>query len=398
MSLIAFISALTGSTTGEVPGGGGGGTGPYTATTVEGVVYQNGGESFGYNGFPYPLNNVSDGSLITSWKKSSEHALAGEVAVARSIDGGATWTKGAVKVDGTAITADTLTMYKMRTSNYIILAWQTFAATPNITYFARILEADFIANVAHPNFTSCGSVTYAHANHKGYHFDNPIELPSGKMRLAYYTLPDSGYTGSKAGWVDSTDNGATWALGNDIVVKTGGSFPNGMISESCPVITFMGATDATTKVVVLCRNEEYGYWTHCASANGGNSFAVDTTWNFGYELGTISSTPVSSILHGGNVYVVCGTRETSGGTDSFKLKWLIIPPDDLWENVHPLGVTAVVHSYTPNASTYNLDVIHWGYPIVFHDWAGKLWCHVYDSNDGGFVLNKEKIHQLKIAD
>jgi hypothetical protein len=395
MSLVAFISSLTGSTTGE---SGGGSTGPYNATTVEGVVYQNGGETFGYNGFPYPLNNVSDGSLITSWKKSSEHALAGEIAVARSIDGGATWTKGAVKVDGVAITADTLTMYKMRTSNYIILAWQTFAATPNITYFARITEANFIANFPNPNFTSCGSVTYTHANHKGYHFDNPIELPSGKMRLAYYTLPDSGFTGSKAGWVDSTDNGATWAVGNDIVVKSGGGFPNGVISESCPVITFMGATDATTKVVVLCRNEEYGYWTHCASANGGNSFAVDTVWNFGYEFGTVSSIPVSSILHGGNVYVVAGTRESSGGIDSFKLKWLIIPPDDLWENVHPLGVTANVHSYTPNASTYNLDVIHWGYPIVFHDWEGKLWCHVYDANDGGFVLNKEKIHQLKIAD
>lgn len=396
MSLALFISSLVGSATGE--GGTGGGGGPYNATTVEGVVYQNTGDAQGYNGFPYPLNNVSDGSLITFWKKSSDHAGAGAVALSRSIDGGVTWSAPvSVKVGGSVISADTLTAYKMRTSNYVILAWQTFAVTPDITYFARILESDLIANIAAPNFTACGSVTYGYANHKGYHFDNPIELPSGKMRLAYYSFPDTGYTGTKAGWVDSSDNGATWALGNDIVVKTGGAFPNGNISESCPVITHMGVTDATTKVVVISRNEEYGYFTHSASSDGGNTFTIDTTWNFGYEFGSISSIPVSSILHGSSVYVVAGTREVSGGVDAFKLKWLIISPDDLFANTHPLGVTANVHTYTPNASTYNMDVIHWGYPIVFHDWAGELWCHVYDATDGGFVLNKEKIHQLKIA-
>lgn len=394
MSLIAQIAGLNGKTTGSSGGGGG----PYNEPTVEGVVYQNTAETQGYNGFPYPLSNVSDGSIISFWKKSGDHAGAGQVKLGRSIDGGLSWAYGVAKVDGTEISNDTLTVYKMRSSNYVIMAWQTFAVTPNVVYFARILESDLIANITSPNFTSCGSVTFTHANHKGYNFDNPIELPSGKMRMCYYTFPDSGFTGGKIGWIDSTNNGASWSLGNDIVNKTGGSFPNGLVSESCPVITHMGASDATTKVVVLSRNEEYGYWTHSASSDGGDTFTTDTTWNFGYEFGTVSSIPVSSILHNNLVFVVAGTREVSGGVDNFKLKWLAIDPDDLFANTHPLGVTAFVHSYTPNASTYNMDVIHWGYPIVFHDWAGILWCHVYDAVDGGFLLNKEKIHQLKIAD
>jgi hypothetical protein len=401
MSLLKFMTCFGGNATPPIPGegggGGGGGSETYTAPTVEGVVYTSPADVQGYNGFPYPLSKVSDGSLITFWKKSSTHAGAGEVACARSINGGLTWTKGAVKVGGSFISADTLTVYKMRSSNYVILAWQTFAITPNVTYFARILESDLIANIATPNFTACGSVNYNHTNHKGYHFDNPIELPSGKLRLAYYTLPDSGFTGSKAGWVDSTDNGATWALGNDIVVQSGGGFPNGIISESCPVITHVGATDSTTKVVVLCRNEEYGYWAHCKSANGGDTFTKDTTWNFGYEFNSYQI-PLSSRLHvDGLVYVAAGTREASAGINQFKLKWLMLTPDTLYNNTHPLGVSPVVHSYVPNSSTYNVDVIHWGYPILFHDWQDELWCHVYDYKDGGFVSDKLKIHQLKIA-
>lgn len=392
MTFINNIIAILGSgSTSE-----GGGT-IYNETTVEGVVYQNTADVQGYNGFPYPLSNVNDGSLITFWKKSGDHVSAGPVAMSRSITGGLSWSAPvAVKVDGSTISADTLTAYKMRTSNYIILAWQTFAITPNITYFARILEADLIANISAPNFTSCGSVTYTHANHKGYHFDNPIELPSGKLRLAYYSLADIGFTGSKAGWVDSSDNGATWALGNDIVVKSGGSFPNGNISESCPVITHMGVTDGSTKVVVLCRNEEYGYWTHCKSSDGGDTFTIDTTWNFGYEFGAISATPASSVEINGNVYVIVATREVVGGINDFKLQWLTIPADDLYNNTHPLGLTPTVHSYDPNCNTYNIDVIHWGYGIGFKVWNGDLWCHIYDAVDGGYVANKEKIHQLKI--
>jgi hypothetical protein len=395
MSILYIINKMNGGVSGSTSIGGGVSG---NVATIEGVVYTSPLEVQGYNGFPYPLSNVSDFSLITFWKKSSTHAGAGEVSIARSIDGGVTWTKGAVKVGGNYINADTLTVYKMRSSSYIILAWQTFAITPNVTYFARILESDLIANITTPNFTACGSVTYSHANHKGYHFDNPIELPSGKLRLAYYTLPDSGYTGSKAGWVDSSDNGNTWAIGNDIIVQTGGGFPNGVISESCPVITHVGATDATTKVVVLCRNEEYGYWAHCKSSNGGNTFTKDTTWNFGYELDSYQF-PFSSKLHtDGFVYVCAGTRATSGGVNNFKLQWLKLPPDTLYNNTHPLGVTPVAHSYVPNSSTYNVDVIHWGYPVLFHDWQDKLWCHVYDYKDGGYVADKLKIHQLKISD
>jgi hypothetical protein len=403
MSLLSIISRMSGAPVivsgggdpgGGDPGGGGGTT--YFEPTIEGLVYQSPTDVQGYNGFPYPLSNVSDHSLITFWKKSSTHAGAGEVAIARSINGGLTWTKGAVKVGGSFISADTLTVYKMRSSNYVILAWQTFAITPNVTYFARILESDLIANISTPNFTACGSVNYSHVNHKGYNFDNPIELPSGKMRMCYYTLPDSGFTGSKAGWIDSTDNGASWSIGNDIVVKSGGTFPNGNISESCPVITHVGATDGTTKVVVLSRNEQYGFWTHSKSSDGGNTFTTDTTWNFGYEFGgSVGSIPVSSILFNGNVYVVAGTREAPGAVNAFKLKWLIIPPDALYNNTHPLGLTPVVSSYVPNSSTFNTDVIHWGYPIVFIDWQNKLWCHVYDYVSP-YIADKLKIQQLLI--
>lgn len=393
MSVLPILTSFVGTVSPvEAPGGP-----TYTAPTIEGLVYVSPTDTNGYNGFPYPLSNVSDGSLVTFWKKSGNHVAAGEVACARSIDGGATWTKGAVKVGGTFISADTLTAYKMKASNYVILAWQTFAITPNVTYFARILESDLLANITAPNFTACGSVTYNQPNHKGYHFDNPIELPSGKLRLAYYTLPDAGYAGSKAGWVDSTDNGATWALGNDIVVQSGGGFPNGVISESCPVITEVGATDDTTKVVILCRNEDYGYWTHVKSADGGNTCIKDTTWNFGYEFDSYQL-PFSSKLHSdGFVYVVAGTRNAPGGADNFKLQWLKLTPSALYNNTHPLGVSPVASSYVPNSSTYNVDVIHWGYPVLFHDWQGELWCHVYDYKDGGYVADKLKIQQLKVA-
>lgn len=374
------------------------GGGTFNVPTIEGVVFTSPSDSWGYNGFPYPLSNVSDGSLITTWKKSGNHAAAGDAACARSTNGGATWTKGTIYVGGVQVLCDTLTVYKMRTSNYVIIAWQHFATTPDVVFFGRILESDLIANITAPDFTSCGSVTIGHANHKGYNFDNPIELPSGKLRMCYYTFPDSGFTGGKIGWIDSTDSGSTWGLGSDIVVKSGGSFPNGLVSESCPVITEMGTMDSNTKVVVISRNEEYGYWTHSRSADGGDTWITDTTWNFGYEFGTVSSIPVSSILHNGMIYCVAGTRETPSGVNDFKLKWLIVDPTDFFFNTHPLGVTPVVHSYTPNSSTYGVDVIHWGYPIVFHDWEGKLWCHVYDYKDGGFTLDKLKIHQLKIAD
>lgn len=396
MSLLSIISTIGGSISGSSPGGGGG---PYNEPTIEGVVYTSPLDVAGYNGFPYPLSNVSDGSLITFWKKSGDHAGAGLIKIARSIDGGANWVTGTVKVDGVDQTNDTLTLYKMRTSDYIIMAYQTFAVTPNVVYFARILESDLLANPTAPDFTSCGSVTFSHANHKGYNFDNPIELPSGKLRMCYYTFPDGGYTGGRIGWIDSEDNGATWAEGPIIVSKSGGAFPNGLVSESCPVITHMGTLDSNTKVVVLSRNEEYGYWTHSASADGGETWTTDTTWNFGYEFdGAISSIPVSSMLHNGMVYCVIGSRDAPGAVNDFKLQWLIIDPDDLFANTHPLGVTANEHAYVPNSSTYNVDVIHWGYPILFKDWAGELWCQVYDYVDGGYIENKLKIHQLKIAE
>lgn len=400
---------------GVTPTGGGGGI-PSGSPLVDNVVfYTSPGETAGYNafGYAYMTNNYW---VLNGFKKSDNHVAEGDFAIAYSLDGGVTSTLTTVKTGAGDVQTSQGTFYVDNVSGYMYAL--TIQAANNPSGFKlidcyRILITDWQTDPAGALWTSVGQLDIAGYDNTlvvGDLWGDVIKLPSGKIRVPVHLKNDS-INRHVAKWIDSSDDGATWSWGNNILDRTAtGAFPNNPFSEINPIITHVGGTDATTKVVIRLRNEAPTtvFWTHVKSPDGGDTCTVDTTNAYGYEFDATPPIPISGRLSptSGNVIDVTGTRQTISGSNHFDIEWCEYDPDDVYNNPNP-KTSAVLHDdFLTGTDIYcnvtgNIE-IHFGYPMTFiNQFDGSMWIHFYDVHYpdtdwlGGVI--KTRIRQKKIT-
>jgi hypothetical protein len=379
------------------------------ATTVTDTGY--------YEAFPMPEQYI-DGSLLTLWKKSGDHASAGALILSRSIDGGTTWVHDQVNVGGTLIESAAHS-FCVLSDGRLIIAYQDDELYTSVKFAYRDgLSGAFTAGTTY----SFGA---------GYSSSpSPVKMkvmPSGKIYFGYYKF---GLTTNPAiiGFLESTDDGETFVLGPQIFSRTtqatASPYTDWKGHEFGFEITHNTGTDATCKMIALVRvnlpDEGGTYYMHFKSADGGDTWTYDSTedaGSFNNDLGALVSGPFSRHLfysflasnspvdiklhHDGYVYVVNGERNAAEG---YKLKYCKALPDDAYANVwddwtRPTEVKAYI--------AVSGESIDCGYPVLFHvkasedDVVPELWCQDYDRSALANTVNGDprcKIMQVKIVD
>jgi hypothetical protein len=386
------------------------------------VFYTSPSEAAGYTAFGYPTV-LGDGSVIIAAKKSDNHAGQGNFVIVRSTDGGQTSSLTTIKTSGGDIETSQGSFFRDAVNGYLYCL--TIDATlsgnsPNFTKIEtyRILESAFLANPSTATWTQTTTIDFT-----GYEtgmviadlWGSPIQLPSGKVMVPM-SLRNTSTARTIGLFLETSNAGSTWSIGVEFADRVGsGGFPGSSINECNPVIVEVGASDATTKIVVLARAVSHGYWIHFKSSDGGSTWTEDVTNAFGYRYdnggGTITTgapanIPIDSKLHSdGYIYSVIGYRGTVGGNNINKLVALKMLAADFFANTS-YPASAVTWDVVGEADVYNdvinEDEIHWGYPMLFFAPNGSLWAHYYDTHDpssewlGG--LEKTRIMQVKIAD
>lgn len=353
-------------------------------TTLDAVV----ANEFYYNGFPWP-GCLSNGALITIYKRSLTHAGAGAMIFAKSFDGGATWDKKIVKVgftDLTAISNLSLNVFNDR----IIICWNE-GSSSHIYHFAYSDNGGY-------SWVSGGTVTLSLTGYSSAVFSKPQKLPSGKLLQAYYAMPSDPVTNPYlAGFIQSTDNGVSWSQANTIASQmrklpeedgnTAVANGRGAFTEVCLVITHFGVSDATTKMVAYLRNEDYGGFTHYKSSDGGATWTRSTNGTFcvatpAFET-PIANRPVHMINYSGTMYIFCGNRKPG----DYGVEYITCTPNQLYANdiFNYSGVTRV---YNGLADTLASDV-DFGYTEPFIDANGQLAVQFYDANPAYTIAGED---------
>lgn len=335
--------------------------------------------SFKYSAFPYPdcfLGSYQRGTIVSLYKESETHGGSGPLMIARSKNGGVTWNKWQVNVGGLISTvAMSLAVY----GNRIYIAWNLSSAT-NEYYFAY-------SDNAGDTWTSAGSVTLSLTGYASILFQKIQRLTSGKLLQAYYTIPaDPVADPYIQGFIQSTDNGVSWAQGPIInsqfaklASETAGealAAGRGVVAEPCIMITEVGASDATTKMIAYLRNEEYAGFTFCYSSNGGTTWARQTGVVMTNFDPTSYRRPVSMINYNGTMYIFCGNRALG----DFGSEYITCTPAQLFAN-DKANYSAVTRFHDGVADTY-ASANDYGYTNPFIDEAGQLVAQGYDADPG----------------
>lgn len=344
-----------------------------------------------YNGFPFPYQ-LSNGTIISIYKKSGDHASKGPMTIARSTNGGTSWTESQITVGVTAIECAALSV-GILSSGRIVIGYQDDIAYTSLKF--AYSDDNGVTWTA-----SASTLT----NGTGLSF-SPVKmriLPSGKILCGYYT----GYGAledAEIGFVTSTDNGATWAFGptiyndhDDSVFGMSKGYEFGF-----EIVTNTG-TDATCNLLALVRHASAGVYMHYKSVDGGTTWTTDTVTedapgsynrHYLYNLGSASNqAPCDIVVHLGNVYVVTGYRDATNG---YELRYITASVANALENnfYNWSAVTTVL--------TTAINDVHFGYPICFTDWQGELWCQYYDVSavaQNGNGSPRCLIKQVKIAE
>jgi hypothetical protein len=393
MSLISFISALTGSTTGE-SGGGGGTFTPITAT--EGVVRSLGTNT--YSAFPHTAS-FSDGQIAMIFKESSGHAAAGPLMIGKS-DGSLTYSFSQLNVGGLISCANLGTGIF---SDRWIIDWQESDLGP-----IQIAYSD-------NRGTSWTMATQPFTYPSGYssaQFGKIIKLGGGRLLKFYYCMPLSTSDPSIAGCLKSDDNGATWSHYTDIATRAhrttedgNTAITNGVgyTSEIYGVVTDPGTGNSDTKIVVFLRDEEIagGAHIHYRSADGGATWTRVTGTGslftaFIDYAAAVDKFPVHVIDHGGTFYVFAGARWTG----NYRIAYVTATAANLFNNV---GYSAMnVMSYNANADA-NAASNDFGYPeplsrIYPAQGISEILVPFYDSSPSSSGLPRDMmIYQIKTA-
>jgi hypothetical protein len=342
-----------------------------------------------YNGFPFP--KYYNGNIYSLYKKAVDHASLGPLTLAKSTDAsGASWTEWQVEVDAVAIEAAALS-YEILASGRQLIAYQD----DEVYQVIKFAYSDDNG----VSFTSAGSIDLG----TGYTSSpSPVKMevmPSGKVRFGYYKF-GTGVNPAIIGFINSTDNGVSWTTGETIFSHNtqapASPFNDWKGHEFGFTITHNTGSDATCKMIALVRvnlpDEGGTYYLHFRSADGGATWSSDYTTedagSFTNDNGQLvsgpfsrgllysflpSNSPVDIKVHNGLVYVLNGERNAANG---YKLKYITATPDGAYENKFDNWLRPVT-LLTFNATTLGSS-IDCGYPIMFEDQVGHLWCQYYD--------------------
>lgn len=348
-----------------------------------------------YNGFPWP-GITSDGTIVSIYKRSANHSSGGDLIFCKSIDGGATWDRNQVVVNSTEIEVTNLALNVFE--DRIHISWNT-SSSNHVYNFAYSDDKG-------TTWVSGGTCTLSLTGYVSVVFSKPQKLPSGKLLQAYYALPSDPVTDpSLAGFIQSTDGGDSWTAGSQIAsqmrkipAESGNdavAAGRGRFSEVCLTITHVGATDADTKMVALLRNEEYSYYTHYYSSDGGDTWTRNNARPLAYLPDTeagIAKAPVHAINYLGTMYILCGNR-LSG---NYGLDYNTISPDNYFANNQVYSARVRVYNALADSNASPED---FGYTEPFIDGHGQLVCQLYDSSPNyvlGVTDDWEVIKQIVI--
>lgn len=360
------------------------------------TVWNDDGGSLPYNGFPWP-DTLSNGAIITTWKRAANHADKGPIMLSRSNDGGTTKSTRQLTVDGSPVQCASLG-FKRIGSRVFVCYQDSNSPVPADDYkevsFAWCDEDDLINHFSTATFTSAGTLNLPSPPADHYWtaapFGKMLQLPSGKILQPFYRLlvdisvPETPVVvQSIAEFIESTNNGVSWAFGDIICDHAGTDVFDAITSEIYVVITELGVSDETTKMVAIIRNESHGVFTHTKSADGGATWTRDYTEDAGvggpfsralfYPLdGSIAKIPVHLVVHEGTAYIFAGLRRAG----NFTISYITCTPAQLYSNIKSnySGETVLAEL---NADTLGA-AIDCGYCEWFIDYFNTLVLQWYD--------------------
>jgi len=320
-----------------------------------------------YNGFPMICDTVGQNS-VGLYKKAVGHAFGGELMLIRTYNGGRSWTRREVKVDGTPIMSAAHSIGTTPGGRIIIVYTDDLDANDlssssgfKIAYNDRIDE----------NFTFAAYIPKRH----DFIAISPIKMvvmPSGKLRFYYY---EGNGSITSANCIESNDNGHTWAHKADTAAifthtqtsdVSYGSLGNWPGNEVSVCVINEGGEDETTKMIAIVRtagSNAPGPFMHFKSADGGETWTTDLTLVNGvskHDLFVLDngSSPVYLQYHQGMVYAVTSVRSTTG-----KLKWIAATAADAFENtLTGWSTPTIVKTYNGLTSGAEID---YGYSLPF---------------------------------
>jgi len=341
-----------------------------------------------YNAFPSP-QKLSDGSIISIFKRSDSHPSSGPSIIVRSTNGGITWTQRQITVNHTLLNVPVVIMKKGNSK--ISIAYQH---SYDSVHFAYVDELSIINNFSSFDFTDGTKLSYL-ANYSSSPYGQIQILPSGKLLQPYYSIGTGpNINKCKVGLLESSNDGVTWSLGSTIYTEnTPNAFNGELVSETFVLITEMGTSDSNTKLVAYGRNETHDFYSHGRSSDGGITWTFDTI-NFFYKFGVqVAKSPLSLSLHNGVVYIIDGVRNVTG---TFTLQYTTCTPSNCFNNNQSGYSANVILPYVANA-TVNGAAIDWGYPMPFIDKNDQLWIHFYDTTPYATLANKAvMVYQTKV--
>lgn len=370
----------------------GGGGGSYPAT-YQGVIYDDGY----YNGFPF-TDTLSNGDIFSVHKKSDAHAPKGPLIMLKSSDGGVTNSATQVTVNGTPIEIASLSMGRIPSTGRILIAY-----CDDETYtFIKFAYSD----------NEGVSFTYADSINLGSGYSSspsPVKMlvmPSGKIRMGYYAY-GLGANPAIVGFINSTDDGESWTIGENIFSHGGTGYGDNKGHEFAFVVTDSTGVDSTTKMIAMIRNADAGCcFMHYYSADGGatwnTSFTEDNPGGYSrhyfYNFGSsTTAAPMDLIVHNDSVYMVTGYRDQT--TNIFSLQVIRTTKANAYTN-NKFNWTTVDTLRFYNAGTLGSD-IDCGYPVFFKTRNG-LFVRDYDisteTRNPAITEDRCWIYQYKIAD
>lgn len=327
-------------------------------SATEGVVRSLGTNT--YSAFPHTAG-LSDGHVAMIFKESINHANAGPLmfAVGDGTHDGYNFEQ--ISID-TPITCSNLGM-GMGSNNRIIVDWQTTTAGP--------INFAYSDNRGATWTSATNSFTYP-SGYIGAQFGKIIQLGGGGLLKFYYLVPSNPEDPTINGCLKSTDNGATWAKLADIAIrdKWDGGVESGNdaiiagrggTTEIHGVVTEMGESDATTKVVVLLRPVEHSGHFHYRSADGGATWErLSGTSSYFSDFNTYGPTvegriPLHTVSHNDSIYVFAGLRQSG----NYRIAYTSVTPANFYNNTGYADIQEF--SYEANADN-NGSYIDFGYP------------------------------------
>lgn len=340
------------------------------AATYTGIIFNDST----YTAFPWP-DVLPNGHMVVSAKKSTSHAGIGEMIFGKSTDDGYSYAFSQINVSGYGLVECT-NLSQTAIGDTVFITWQTDAQTSQMFFAYSVNEGTswhYIGGITYHTPANVGAGTGYYAAQ----FGKIIKMPSGRKRQPAYDAP-VGSGNQHSFFVDISPNCATLSIGDTISNQTGGTFPNGTQSEVWVAIIDTGATDATTTMVAIERNEQYGAFTHYKTSSGGStgSWIRNDTYLLDvlYPVGAIDKWPVSILRGADSFYLYVGVRASG----DYYAAYASITKNDLFNN-NPSGYSALHRIQDFNADT-NGASIDCGYLISCHDKYGNKVTWWYDTS------------------